>query len=431
MREDEYRQLAAERENMVVELRSFNDAVQERAAGNDGEVLAEDQAEFDKREADIIKLTNRLKIEQRSMYAANAAHDAIEKWAAVEKDPETFAEYRSGNPTNSRHVLPGGKVTQDEVDTPDVRQAVYSYLIRGREGMDVDEYRVLSKAASGGGFFVPTDLADEIIRALRFLPGGVASLARTIRTSGGETINLPLNLTHGVAAWLAESAADTPSDETITNMTLSAYKAGTKIIVSEELLTDTAFDLSSFLSTEFGERIGALAEDAYVNGDGTGKPTGILNGATVTRSTLPAGQVATTTYAGLAPSLLSVPAQYRYGPNVAILVSDTLFVRLLTIVDSTGRPIWAGGMSEGAPDRVLGMPVYTHPNLAAIGANSESGIVGDFSRGYAIRQVDGVFMQRQNELHSDNGQVGFRGYLRLDGKTTLADALRVIKFAAT
>ena len=77
------------------------------------------------------------------------------------------------------------------------------------------------------------------------------------------------------------------------------------------------------------------------------------------------------------------------------------------------------------------MPVYSHPDLAAIGANAKAGIVGDFNRGYMIRRVDGVFMQRQNELHSDSGQVGFRAYLRLDGKVLLADALRIITFAAT
>ena len=88
-------------------------------------------------------------------------------------------------------------------------------------------------------------------------------------------------------------------------------------------------------------------------------------------------------------------------------------------------------MASSEPDRVLGIPVFTHPNLPAVGANSESGIVGDFNRGYLIRRVNGVFMQRQNELHSDSGQVGFRAYLRLDGRTQLADALRIITFAAT
>ena len=40
-------------------------------------------------------------------------------------------------------------------------------------------------------------------------------------------------------------------------------------------------------------------------------------------------------------------------------------------------------------------------------------------------------MQRQNELHSDNGQVGFRGFDRVDGRVVLADAMRVLQHSAT
>jgi len=58
-------------------------------------------------------------------------------------------------------------------------------------------------------------------------------------------------------------------------------------------------------------------------------------------------------------------------------------------------------------------------------------VAGNFNKGYWIRRVDGVYMQRQNELHSDSGQVGFRAYLRVDGKPVLPDALRVVAFAAT
>ena len=116
---------------------------------------------------------------------------------------------------------------------------------------------------------------------------------------------------------------------------------------------------------------------------------------------------------------------------MSLLVSDSLFVKLVTLVDSTGRPVWQPSVAVGAPDTFAGLSIYSHPNLAAVAANSESGIVGDFNRAYWIRRVDGVFMQRQNELHSDSGQVGFRAYLRLDGNIVLPDALRIIKFAAT
>ena len=428
MREDELRALKSKRMELITELRTFNDAAQQRAAENDGRLTSEDQAEWEKREKELVALNERIEQEFRTQHISQFNPEAVTEYMGADGAPMTLAEYRD---SQEQHHLHGTQLTRSGVDAPDYRKAVYTYLTRGREGLAThEEYRVLSKGASGGGFFVPTDLADSVVRALRFLPGGVMSLARKVTTSSGETINLPLNLTHGTAAWIAESGTYTPSDETITNATISAFKAGSKIIVSEELLTDSAFDLSGFISNEFGERIGALAEAAFISGDGAGKPTGILDAASaVTVSTLPAGYVTTLAWSGIATALYSVPAQYR--ANMSLLVADSLWVKLLTTQDSTGAPLFTASTAAGLPDRVAGIPIYAHPNLAAVGANAKSAIVGDFSRGYLIRQVDGVFMQRQNELHSDSGQVGFRTYLRLDGKVVLADALRVVAFAAT
>jgi len=417
MREDEVRILKEQKKQLIVDLRGFNDAMQERAGENGGEITADDQQEFERREKEIVDLNRRLEAEYRTQHVTRY-DPADTKWIPDDGVPATLEEYRTS------------QAARKIVDTPEVRQAVWSWIVKGREGIDLEEYRVLSKAASGGGFFVPTDLADQIVRAMRFLPGGVGALGKTITTGSGDTFNIPLNLTHGTAAWIAESGSYTPSDETITNASLGAFKAGTKIIVSEELLTDSAFDLSGFVSTEFGERIGALAESAYISGDGSGKPTGILDAASaVTVSTLPAGQVTTTTWTAVATALYTVPAQYR--ANMSILMSDGMFVRLATLADSTGAPLWTPSAAAGAPDRFAGFPVYPHPNLAAPGANAKSIVAGDFTRGYWIRRVDGIYMQRQNELHSDSGQVGFRAYLRLDGKVVLADALRIVAFAAT
>lgn len=426
MRADEVQQLREQRMEKATELRSFTAEMQKRADENSGELTADDLQERERREDELIKLNQRLEVEQRTLNATRWSEADVQP--VNEGAPATMAEYRKQ--TLPSRPLAGTDIMQSDIDGAEMRMATYKWLMHGREGLSFEEHRVLSKGASGGGFFVPTDLADQIVRALRFLPGGVGALARTITTAGGETINIPLNLTHGTAAWIAESGSYTPSDETITQQTISAFKAGTKIIVSEELLTDSDFELEPFISTEFGERIGALAETAYISGDGSGKPTGILDAASgVTVHTMAAGQVATTTWAVVAGGVFQVPAQYR--ENMSILVSDSLFVRLATLVDSTGQPLWTPSAASGAPDRFAGVPIYTHPDLAAIGANAKSMIVGDFSKGYLIRRVNGVFMQRQNELHSDSGQVGFRAYLRLDGKIALANALRVVAFAAT
>jgi HK97 family phage major capsid protein len=418
MRRDEEQRLKEQRMTLVQELRTTAAAADTyKAENHESEWRAEDQEKFDKLEKDILSINQSLEAHHRTESLARWSPEDAVSYSA-DGSAKTMTEYRSQN-----LALP-------VADGPDVRLAVYKWIIEGKESLDSEEYRVLSKAASGGGFFVPTDLADAVVRSLRFLPGGVASLARTLSTSTGDTINVPLNATHGTASWIAESGAYTPSDETITNGTLSAFKAGTKIIVSEELLTDSAFDLTSFLGTEFGERIGALAEAAFISGVGTTQPTGITDAASsVAAATLPAGYVTTLAWAGLAAAVYAVPAQYR--ANMSILVSDSFWVKLVGTQDSTGAPLWSPSVASGAPDTFAGIPIYTHPNLAAVGANAKAGIVGDFSRAYWIRRVNGVYMQRQNELHSDNGQVGFRAYLRLDGKVVLADALRIITFAAT
>ena len=67
------------------------------------------------------------------------------------------------------------------------------------------------------------------------------------------------------------------SDDTFGQASLSAYKLGTAIKISEELLNDSVFDLPSYIAKEFARRIGAKEEEAFFVGDGKGKPTGIFN----------------------------------------------------------------------------------------------------------------------------------------------------------
>lgn len=413
MRRDELTAKKEQRAQIVEEMRSFNNAID----AENRQATAEEDEQFSKMESDIRELTMTIQREERVLSAAATAA-ADYGTELVPGAPKSFSEWRNANGA------------ERPWDLPDVREATYQYWIKGDRGLSNEEYRVLSKATGAAGLFlVPTDFYNQVIRASRFI-GAIGDVATTITTGSGDAIQVPQNLAHGSASWLAESGAYTPSDETFAQRTLSAYKAATKIIVSEELLQDSAFPLDSFLSTEFGERIGTLAEDAFINGDGSGKPQGIVGTNTpVTTYTYPTGQVATSTYAAIATALFQVPVPYREG--MGIWISDGMFQRLILLADSQGRPIWTPSVVEGAPDRLLGYPVYVNPSLAAPGANAKSMIVGNMRRGYMIRRVDGFSMQRQNELHSDSGQVGFRGYLRLDAYPILPDALRVVAFAAT
>jgi len=223
-------------------------------------------------------------------------------------------------------------------------------------------------------------------------------------------------------AWTAESGSYTPSDETITQAALSAYKSTSKLIASEELRVDSAVDLDRFLAQELGTRLGVLQEAAYVSGDGSGKPTGILNAASsVTVVTAPNGNTTSLTPAALSGALKALPAVYR--ASAAWVMHPDLFANLAATDFFTGL--------QFSPPSAFGLPVYLSANLAAPAASAKSAIVGDFKLGYGIRRVNGVSIQRQDEIHSDSGQVGYRCFQRVDGKVLLADALRVVAHSAT
>lgn len=110
-------------------------------------------------------------------------------------------------------------------------------------------------------------------------------MATVIKTSSGDR-KIPIVTSKGDAVWMDEEEQYTLSDDTFGQASLSAFKLGTAIKISEELLNDSVFDLPSYIAREFARRIGAKEEEAFFVGNGTGKPTGIFN-ATGDRS--PAG----------------------------------------------------------------------------------------------------------------------------------------------
>jgi HK97 family phage major capsid protein len=98
--------------------------------------------------------------------------------------------------------------------------------------MGESEYRVLSKAASGGGFLVPDDVGEAVTAAARAATP-VAQIALEVITAKGETLGMSLASTLGSGSWVAESGSYTASDITVTQQNMGAFKGGTKIIVSK------------------------------------------------------------------------------------------------------------------------------------------------------------------------------------------------------
>lgn len=371
--------------------------------------------------------------------AANAEADRqrIEQFRSREgRDPDEneLRELRGGlgsqrkiaEDLNEYRRLTYGGVPQDE---DEYRQMFYRYLtVRGQvnAGMSHDEFRVLSTATNpGGGYIVPVTFEKTLLERARDF-GVMRQLATIMTTQTGEKITQPAEDTHGVAAWIATNGSYAASDEAFNQITFDAYKAGTMILVAEELLQDASFDLAAYIARQFAARIGILENTAYVVGDGVGKPTGIVTSAQV-GATLANGNTAGFTTDGAQNALFelyhSVIQAYRN--RGSWLAKDATVLKIRLVRDANGQYMWQPGLQAGQPDTLLGRPLHTDPDMPEFAANSKVMLFGDFSY-YVIRDVQGVGMQRLNELFAANGQVGFRQYHRTEGKLVNTDAVKAL-----
>ena len=148
--------------------------------------------------------------------------------------------------------------------------------IRNRNWIDVRNDLQIG-TDSEGGYLCPDEFEKKLIESLEeediFRP-----LATKIQTSSGDR-KIPVITQKGEAVWMEEEEAYTLSDDAFGQIALSAYKVGTAIKISEELLNDSVFDLPSYIAKEFARRIGTKEEEAFLIGDGKGKPTGVFAAA--------------------------------------------------------------------------------------------------------------------------------------------------------
>jgi len=246
-------------------------------------------------------------------------------------------------------------------------------------------------------------------------------LCTVISTQSDRTIAVESDA--AAAVWMAEEASFTEDDVAFTQVSLSAYKLGSIMKVSDELLQDNVFDLTSYLAANFARRIGNAEEAAFVNGNGSSKPTGVTSGAT---AAVTAASATVLTSDELIDLYHSCDRQYR--SKASWLMRDSTIKEIRKLKDSDGQYVWQPGMKLGDPDMLFGKPVYASPDMPETATGAVSVVFGDFSY-YTIADRGSRSLVRLNELYSANGQVGFRIHERVDGKVVLAEALQKITMA--
>lgn len=367
----------------------------------DGTLSAEDLSTYEKMEADIDSLGREI--------------------SAMERREQLEAKMNA--PVNNPIVENPGVAGMDNAKTgraSDEYKKAFWQNVRMRS-VPHSIMNALSVGTDGeGGYLVPDEYEHTLVQALEdenfFRP-----IANTITTSGDRKI--PMVTGHGTASWTEEKTKIKESDEQFGQETLGAYKAATTVKVSEELLYDDAFNLEAYLSQEFARRIGSLEEEAFLVGDGSGKPTGVFTSA---KTGVTSTSAVAITYDEIFDLFYSLKSAYR--KNGIWICNDTTIKALRKVKDANGQYIWQPSVSAATPDMLLNRPIKTSSYAPEIETGKTPIIFGDFNY-YWIADRRGRSFKKLVEIYSETDEVGFKTTERVDGKLLLPEAVMALKMA--
>ena len=369
---------------------------------SDGTLSVEDDAVYTKMENDILALGKEIsrleKLEEMDRELSKPVNTPITAKPETNKvDQKTGKASKNYNDAFWKQARNGGYMNIE------VKNAL-------EEGVDLE-----------GGYLVPDEFEHTLIDALTE-ENIFRKNAHVFTTSSGSH-KIPIVATKGTASWIDEEGAVPESDDSFGQVSIEAHKVGTLIKVSEELLNDSAFNLEAYFTTEFARRINDKEEDAFFNGNGTGKPTGIFNATGGAQTGVTTGSSTTITADEIIDLFYSLKAPDR--KKAIWVLNDTTVKIIRKLKDGTGNYLWQPSLTAGSPDTILGRPVYTSQFVPEVAAGNKTVAFGDFSY-YWIGDRQGITFRRLNEKYADTCQVGFLATKRLDGKLVLPEAIKVL-----
>lgn len=365
-----------------------------------GLIKPEDNATYEKMEDEVVNLGKEIERLERQEAMDRELSTAVSKPLASR--PEKTKEEKTGRASDNYRTAFWGAMRNKM--NPSVQNAL-------QIGED-----------SEGGFLVPDEYENQLIQALQEA-NVLRNLCNVINTSHGDR-KIPVVASHGSAAWLDEEGAFTESDDAFTQVTLSAYKLGTMLKVSDELLNDSYFDLEAYIAAEFARRISAAEEEAFLTGNASSKPTGLLHTTGGASLGVTAASATAITMDEVLDLYHSLKSSYR--KNATFLVNDATIKAIRKLKDGQGQYLWQPSVQAGTPDTILNRPVISSQFMPTAAAGEKTILFGDFKY-YWIADRQGRTFKRLNELYAANGQVGFLASQRLDGKLILPEAMKVLQ----
>ena len=304
------------------------------------------------------------------------------------------------------------------------RKAFMQYVCRGTA--IPAEYRSDAiSTTTDVGATIPTTVLNQIVEKLENTGMILALVTRTAYKGG---VSIPVSTVKPTATWVNEGAGSDKQKKDITKdgmITFAYHKLRCAVAVSLEVDTMAISAFETLLINNIVEAMTKALEQSIIDGNGTGKPKGILaetpaEGQTV-KSAAPA-------YADLIAAEAALPQAYENG--AVWCMSKKTFMSYYGLTDTNGQPIGRVNYGiAGKPERtLLGRAVvccdYVKSYDKSLAAGTKFGFLFNF-KDYVLNTNYAMGVKKYEDNETDD-QVT-KGIMLVDGKVVDKNSLVVLE----
>lgn len=332
------------------------------------------------------------------------------------------------------HGRPGAEMSgaASAADVSEYKSAFRNYLRKGAESaLEGLQTKALSAGSdANGGYLVPNAMSDLIVRIINE-SSPMRALAR-VETISSDSLDLIEDTSDMEAVWSDETTArdDDTDTPTIGRNTVDTFEMYAQPKATQKLIDDGAIDIEQWIAEKVAERFARLEATAFISGNGTSQPKGILSYAAGTSfgqiQQIVSGADGAVTGDKLIELYYTLKDEYAKQANFLMHRTTLQAVRLLK-EETTDQYLWQPGLAAGTPDTLLGVPVALAADMPVPAADSLSIAVGDFKRAYLI--VDRIGIRTLRDPFTAKPFVKFYTTKRVGGEVVNTEAVKLLKLS--
>lgn len=312
----------------------------------------------------------------------------------------------------------GAGKTDDPVQTPE--QIAYAKVFPSffRKG-DLNAAMSVGSAPDGG-YTAPVEWDRTLGEKLKLI-SPIRDNATVITISGPGFSKLFTDRAIG-SGWVGETASrPATSTPQIGSLPFALGEIYANPAVTQQLLDDSYFNIEQWLTDEIKTEFSRQENIAFLSGNGTNKPTGVLtyvtgaaNAALHPWGAIPvvnSGAAAALTSDGFITMIYALPQ--AYSANAKLFTNRLSVAAMRKLKDGQGNYLWQPSFQQGQPSTLAGVPIIDTPDMANIGAGVIAALYGDMAEAYLV--IDRIGIRVLRDPYTNKPYVQFYTTKRVGG----------------